>query len=179
MTPPSLFALVSHYHRHMNELVLLHQEALLLQQPILAERFLALFRTMISAHIDAENAWLLPRLDMLAEARWPARLYRKEHDKILAMLVNAETRMHGLAGKTGQTHRRAVLELLDYERALKNVIEHHEEREEMAMLHELDQHVAVAELQQLLATLEQAWQPLLQSQEATLAALIAELHAFD
>lgn len=178
MTTPSLFALVSRYHRQMNELILLHQEALLLQQPILAERFLALFRGMISAHIEAENAWLLPRLDTLAEARWPALLYRKEHDKILAMLANAETRMHGLAGKTGQAYRRAVLELLDYERAFKNVIEHHEEREEMAMLHELDQHVAVAELQQLVVTLEQAWHPLLQTQEATLPALITELHAF-
>lgn len=178
MTTPSLFALVSRYHRHMNELILLHQEALLLQQTDLAERFLALFRAMISAHIDAENTWLLPRLDALAQARWPALLYRKEHDKILDMLTNVDAKMRLLEGKTAQDYRRTVLALLDYERAFKNVIEHHEEREEVAMLRELDQHVDGAEVQQLVVTLEQAWQPLLQTQEAELPALVSELHTF-
>ena len=178
MTTPSLFALVSRYHRHMDELILLHQEALLLQQTDLAERFLALFRAMISAHIDAENTWLLPRLDALVQARWPALLYRKEHDKILDMLTNVDAKMRLLEGKTAQDYRRTVLALLDYERAFKNVVEHHEEREEMAMLRELDQHADAAEVQQLALTLEQAWHPLLQTQEAMLPALITELHAF-
>ncbi|MEZ5511886.1 MAG: hypothetical protein R3F47_18685 [Gammaproteobacteria bacterium] len=178
MLTDSLYSLVSRYHRHMDELILLHQEALLLQQTDLAARFLALFRAMISAHIDAENAWLLPRLDALAEARWPALLYRKEHDKILDMLGNVDARMRVLEGKTAQDYRRAVLALLDYERAFKNVIEHHEEREEVAMLRELDQHVDGAEVQQLVVTLEQAWRPLLQTQEAMLPALVSELHTF-
>lgn len=176
MPTHSLHSLVSRYHRHMDELILLHQEALLLQQTNLAERFLALFRAMISAHIDAENTWLLPRLDALAEARWPALLYRKEHDKILDMLTNVDAKMRLLEGKTAQDYRRTVLALLDYERAFKNVVEHHEEREEMAMLRELDQHMDGAEVQQLALTLEQAWHPLLQAQEAQLPALITQLH---
>ncbi len=175
MPPATLHALVSSQHRHLDELMLLHQEALLLQDIPLATRFLDLFDSLLSAHIEAENQHLIPALARQPSPRWSALLYQKEHEKITAMLQKIQTQLQALPGLTGQPLRRAILALLDYERAFKNVMEHHEEREETGLLRELDAALPEAETRHLIQTLQPLWDPLVRQQQNLLPALVAAL----
>lgn len=157
----SLRATVVPSHRRMEALFQAHQESLLLQDLPLAERFLGAFAEHLRCHIETENTWILALLSFRQlELRWEEALYRKEHDKILQMLRKVQDALRDLPAEPGQFQRLGILQLLDYERSFKGVLEHHEEREEMALLLELDEQLAPAELAGLCQRCEQAWQDL-------------------
>lgn len=126
-------------HREMDELLLLHQEALIEQDLAAAQARYAAFLERLRAHIDVENRELLPRHEKLAQPRWRTPVYALEHDKILALAGRIEARLQAPAPAPGQARRRWIIQLLDDERTLKNVMEHHEEREEKGLLPELEQ----------------------------------------
>lgn len=132
----SLYQCISHFHGEMNEILHLHQEALLVQDLPLAIRFLRLFKSLIITHIEWEESHLL-RLheELVDEPQWKTLIYREEHNKIRDMLKEVIVRLN----QTPVTNnRRWTIEILDYERVFKNVLEHHEEREEKGLLIELD-----------------------------------------
>jgi hemerythrin-like domain-containing protein len=120
----------------MAEIFALHQEALLLQQTQLAQDLLKLYRQVLSEHMDLEDNLLLAQHHAgIGEPRWATRIYAEEHGKIRHMLKELTHRLN----QSSVTHRRRwIIEILDYERLLKNVLEHHEEREEEGLLKELD-----------------------------------------
>lgn len=134
-------------HAEREELLLLHQEALIEQDlPAALARYEA-FHACMRAHIAFENSELLPRHAQLAGPRWRTQVYALEHDKILELAEKLHQRLRqAVAGTAGEgaaaawpapARRRWIIQLLDDERTLKNVLEHHEEREEKGMLPEL------------------------------------------
>lgn len=168
-------------HAEREELLLLHQEALLGQDLAAALARYEVFHDLLRAHVEFENRELLPRHAQVAEPRWRTQVYALEHDKILELAEKLHERLRQavaaeagesasgpgtgneavseavkeagrdagsdagkeagpadrLSAAPGQARRRWIIQLLDDERTLKNVLEHHEEREEKGMLPEL------------------------------------------
>ncbi len=92
----------------------------------------------LQQHIAIENTRLLPHVP--EGARWAARVYRLEHDRIALLAEEYLERVQEVASLPvpDETARRsAVLMLLDAAHALRHVLEHHHEREHMALAHEL------------------------------------------
>ena len=89
-------------------------------------------------HIGIEETRLLPALP--AGARWGERLYRVEHERIRLLADEYLQRMRAAAARAPRSvraRRRQVLALLDGAHALRHLLEHHHEREEMALALEL------------------------------------------
>ena len=100
-------------------------------------------------HIAIENTRLLPHVP--AGARWAARVYLLEHERIALLAEEYRERVQAVAQQPPQDEsgrRHAVLMLLDAAHALRHVLEHHHERENMALAQELP-----------LALQQAAWQP--------------------
>jgi len=96
------------------------------------------WRAGIARHIEIENTRLLPHVP--EGARWAARVYLLEHERIALLADEYELRVRAVIAhppRDEQARRRAVLLLLDAAHALRHVLEHHHEREEMALAHEL------------------------------------------
>lgn len=96
------------------------------------------WRTGLARHIEIENTRLLPHVP--EGARWAARVYLLEHERITLLSEEYALRVQAVIARPPrdeQARRRAVLMLLDAAHALRHVIEHHHEREEMALAHEL------------------------------------------
>lgn len=96
------------------------------------------WRAGLARHIDIENTRLLPHVP--EGARWAARVYLLEHERIALLADEYEQRVQSVIAhppRDEMARRRAVLILLDAAHALRHVLEHHHEREEMALAHEL------------------------------------------
>lgn len=154
----TLLDVTTHYHRALDEYLWCHQEALLEQDLPLAREWFALFREVFEAHIRQEDAVLLPRCEALGLAgQWPLLVYRKEHEKIAGLLDRTSAMLEQLPGGHHAMPRRNILQLLDYQRTLKNVIEHHEEREEKGLLPELDAALDPGERERLALDCAAVW----------------------
>lgn len=89
-------------------------------------------------HIEIENTRLLPHVP--AGARWDARIYRLEHERIALLAQEHAARVAALAQRAPRSEiarRRPALALLDAVHALRHLLEHHHQREEMALAIEL------------------------------------------
>lgn len=96
-------------------------------------------------HIEIENTRLLPHVP--AGARWDARVYQLEHERIALLAQEHAARVAALDQRTPRgeiARRRAALALLDAAHALRHLLEHHHQREEMALAHELPAAVQAA-----------------------------------
>jgi hypothetical protein len=72
--------------------------------------------------------------------RAAARLYLLEHERITLLADEYAERLDALLARpprSQRARRQAVLALLDAAHALRHLIEHHHQREEMALAHEL------------------------------------------
>jgi hypothetical protein len=67
--------------------------------------------------------------------RWPPQVYRAEHRRIEQLLARTGERLRR-EGHLGITAA-ALIGILDEERTLKRLIEHHHEREETALFSEV------------------------------------------
>lgn len=153
----SLSQCVSYYHRQIDELLMLHQEAVIVQDIVLAEDALKVFSKLLKAHISLEDEHLIPAHQSLnTEKHWQTRVYQEEHLKLHELLSNIRQMVRKAPEQTEL--RRWVIELIDYERTFKNVMEHHEEREEKGLLLELDHELNKDTLNQLITTCHLAWQ---------------------
>lgn len=136
---------------------MLHQEAVIVQELSLAERALRIFSKFLKSHLELEDQLLLPAHETItAEKSWRTLIYQEEHKKLLSLLSN----MREMMSKPPEPHdmRRWVIEFIDYERTFKNVMEHHEEREEKGLLMELDNHLDTDDLHSLITQCHLAWQ---------------------
>ena len=117
-------------HDHFERLMLGHQEALVGLDLAAARQLFEHLRCAKMEHMQHENAVLLP---VYAECvRWERgggpELFRAEHDQIYHMM-NTLTRALDDLDRPGALTKRAVIEQLDAEKALKGVLEHHALRE--------------------------------------------------
>lgn len=89
-------------------------------------------------HIHIEDQLLLPHVP--EGARWPARLYLAEHQRIRDLADEHLQRVQAAAHRPrqrGRARHRQALDLIDAAHALRHLSEHHHEREEMALAYEL------------------------------------------
>ena len=96
-------------------------------------------------HIHIENTRLLPHLPQ--DARWAARFYLLEHDRIALLAEAYVARVQAMAShppRSDKATRNAVLVLLDAAHALRHLLEHHHEREHIALAKELPPDVQAA-----------------------------------
>lgn len=96
------------------------------------------WRQALDAHIAIEETRLLPHVP--AGARWDAKIYRLEHERIALLAGQYQQRAQAAARQVpsdAMARRRLALKLLDAAHALRHVLEHHHQREQMALAHEL------------------------------------------
>lgn len=92
----------------------------------------------LQAHMELEETRLFPQIP--EDARWAARVYRLEHDRIAALAADYMLLVRRVAGQPPQGQARiraASLGLLDAAHSLRHLLEHHHEREEKALAQEL------------------------------------------
>ena len=110
-----------------------------------ALRRLQRWRADLAQHIEIENTRLLPHVP--PGARWAARVYLVEHDRIALLADEYLLKVRAMAQQAPQgeqARRAAVLGLLDAAHALRHVLEHHHEREHQALAHELPESLQAA-----------------------------------
>ena len=132
---PNLF---EREHQRMDALLQAHLLDVVAGDFKSARRRLARWRLALARHIDIEQTRLLPHVP--EGARWDARVYRLEHERIALLADEYAERLDALLARpprSQRARRQAVLALLDAAHALRHLIEHHHQREEMALAHEL------------------------------------------
>jgi hypothetical protein len=117
-------------HEHFADSMIRHQEALIALELEEAVRLFEELRCAKTEHILYENAELLP--EYAEHVRWDRggrpELFRAEHDQIYHMMNVLTQALNDLRRPRALT-RRAVIDQLDAEKALKGVLEHHALRE--------------------------------------------------
>lgn len=122
-------------HGTLADLFARHQEALLDRRWAEAARLLEDYDRRLRCHIRFEEEHLLPRSEHVQSMRWPANVYRAEHRRIEQLMAKAAERLTN-EQRRGITAA-VLISLLDEERALKHLLEHHHEREEKGLFGEL------------------------------------------
>ncbi len=132
---PGPFDRLRDEHRLLTRLFALHQESLLDRDWEGARRLLERYCQRMQRHIELEERFLLTPSETAAVGmRWTDEVYRAEHRRILLLLERIIERVAG-AGQRG-VRAAGLIALLDQERTLKHLIEHHHRREEMALFNE-------------------------------------------
>ncbi len=168
-SPPDdgLYAAVTRCHAGLEAVFAGHQEALLLGELAMAGELLDAYRALQRVHIGFEDGQLLRRARQGGfDLRWPVRLYDAEHRKIEGLLDKVTRRLAALPAGDEAALRREVLALLEAERVLKHVCEHHEAREEQDLLPRLDRWLPPAERSALAAAFAADWTAALAGQAA-------------
>lgn len=150
----SLLEWTQSYHGYLDELFLVHQEALVANQLPLAVSALQTFSLRLKEHIGWEESLLFVCHQALPESRWPTSLYLKEHAKLDDLLGEISRQMTDVLDRPS---RRAVIELIDREKSFKGVLEHHEQREEVALLAELDQSLSEDRRREMIEAATLVW----------------------
>lgn len=115
-----------------------------------ALQYLLTWRQALAKHIEIEETWLFPHIP--EDARWQARLYLLEHERITLLADEYVARVAAMVKRApapGQEQHQVALALIDAAHALRHLVEHHHEREEKALAHELPARVQEAAWQQL------------------------------
>ena len=125
-------------HQRLERQLRAHLLAVVGADFVAAQEKLARWQRGLLRHIDIENTRLLPHVP--AGARWDARVYRLEHERIALLADDYAARVGAMAARPPRgerARRQAALTLLDAAHALRHLLEHHHQREEMALAHEL------------------------------------------
>jgi hypothetical protein len=125
-------------HRRLHARLQAHLLDLVAGKFTRARLHLQRWRDALSLHLDIEESRLLPHLS--ANARWPARLYVLEHRRILQLADAHAARLQAAAAhppRGAPARREVALALLDGVHSLRHVLDHHHQREETTLAHEL------------------------------------------
>ena len=127
-----------------------HQVALLDRDFARAAAHLQRYRTVLWAHMQDEEAHVLPRYEALGgdATDAPLRLFLGEHKNLRAFVDEFTARVAALAATPDD---RAVLELFDREATFKNLMLHHDLRERNLLYPFLAARLSAGEQQALLA----------------------------
>ncbi len=145
MPDPSTPRHFERQHERLDALLLAHLLDVAGADFVSALQHLQQWHRSLQAHIAIENSRLLPRVP--EGARWAARVYLLEHERIALLAEEYIARVQAVARQAPPdetARRRAVLMLLDAAHALRHVLEHHHEREHTALAHELPEDVQEA-----------------------------------
>ena len=122
-------------HQMLTRLFALHQEALLDRDWDRARRLLEHYCSLMQRHIEIEDRFLLaPRETPAVGMRWTDEVYRAEHRRIMLLLARLIERMMRVVQRSVKPA--GLIALLDQERSLKHLLEHHHHREEIALFNE-------------------------------------------
>ncbi len=171
----NLVDLISHCHREIREIFLIHQEALLLGDFSQAQVLFNSYRTCHDKHKRFEDETLIPEFATLKrQSKWSPDVYEKEHNKItdwLEKLSNDLDRLtqHNFPVREKRHH---ILTLLDKEKTFKGLTEHHEEREEEAMLVELDKQTDIDWREQIIKPFNNEWDELLHQEKIIISNIL-------
>lgn len=142
MTDNTTFTkVVSRCHSILDEIFLIHQEAILSGRFNDAINVFNSYRQLHDLHKSFEDEILIPKFNEVGNrGRWPASMYRMEHDKIRDLLEKTEKYLSELCETRleGRNLRRNIIAFLDREKTFKGYCEHHQDREENGLLPELD-----------------------------------------
>jgi len=147
------FTILKREHTALNRLFLLHQEMLVNRTWARATRLLELYQQRLAAHIHIEDNLLLPYCvaDSTGTTRWEARVYAAEHRRLEELVDKA--RAHLAAIRRRGVKPAMLVGLLDQEKTIKHVLEHHHEREEKGLFNELRGRLPAEVSQHLMAAL--------------------------
>jgi len=132
------FAELLNVHGCLNELFLLHQEALLRLDLELAAELLRIYERELRAHMRVEEDLLMPVYERAGKiAGGPPEFFVGEHRRMLEFLARFAATLDELKGGGGDRARR-VIRLLDEESTFKSLCEHHDMRERNIFFPALD-----------------------------------------
>jgi len=155
-----LVELINQQHLELRELFIRHQEMLLERQLEEAKIWLEHFNVCQKTHMEIEEKYLFPEFAKIERSsKWDVSLYQKEHDKIKQLFENIVNDLEWLSQQelNESQLRRNIIALIDKEKTLKGLNEHHEEREEEALLKELDEKMEQRQLKELRLDIKLTW----------------------
>jgi hemerythrin-like domain-containing protein len=149
-TLPTSFLSLLETHEEVRELFLLHQEALLSLDILLAVERLDECERRLQAHLQAEEELLFPIYRRAARVPGGSvELFVSEHRKMLRFLAQFRDELEALRQPVPNLARR-ILGLLDTEASFKHLAEHHDLREANILYPTLDRVTSEAECRELL-----------------------------
>ncbi len=155
-----LVEIIQKQHLELHELFARHQEALIQGLFDEAGTWLEYFHVCQTAHIQLEEKYLLPEFAKIERTtKWDSSLYEKEHEKIRKLFDNVFQDLEWLIEQelNESQLRRNIIALLDKEKTLKGLLEHHEGREEEGMLKDLDEQLEDRHLKELRLDINLTW----------------------
>ncbi len=155
-----LVDIIHKQHLDLRELFAQHQEALLQGHFEDAMTQLSNFNQCHQSHAKLEERYLFPLFSEIKhQSKWNVSLYIKEHEKIERLFENISKDVSWLSEQSLSESqlRRNIIALLDKEKTFKGLTEHHEEREEEAMLKELDEQLEPSLIKELVSDLKFTW----------------------
>ncbi|MDE2150390.1 MAG: hemerythrin domain-containing protein [Gammaproteobacteria bacterium] len=127
MTAPANAVALAREHRRLERLMQRHQRALVDARFDWAAQRWRRYRERLAAHIEVEESWLAEAETQGWPLRWPVRVYRLEHRRILEL---AAAVAHELEAAPRARTADFRIALIEREKTLKGVLEHHHAREE-------------------------------------------------
>lgn len=138
--PPVSFLSLLETHEWLDELFLLHQEALLAGDLPLALELLMKVEAEQREHIRVEEEILLPIYERAGQIPGgDPQFYINEHNKMLAILGGFKEVLPSHIRENPGESRREVIELFDQGYWFKRLHEHHDQREKNILYPVLDQ----------------------------------------
>lgn len=139
-------------HRELDELFLLHQEALVEGELSRSLDLFSSYRAAVVRHAQDEERELLPLYESVhRERRHAAEVFVLEHQRLHELLARIEDMLIA-CGDRPLTSRQRV-HLIEREASYKHLFEHHDERERQHLFPALDQLVPAEQRAELLARL--------------------------
>lgn len=149
--PPTSFLSLLETHEWLDELFLLHQEALLAGDLPLALDLLMKVDAEQREHIRVEEDLLLPIYERAGEIPGgKPEFYLSEHKKMLAILDGFKETLPRLMRENSGENRRGVIELFDQGYWFKRLHEHHDQWEKNILYPVLDRVTNEEERRELL-----------------------------
>jgi hemerythrin-like domain-containing protein len=156
--PPSFSQLVD-VHTELEDVFLLHQEALTLLDFDAALELLEIHWQLLLCHMRHEEELLLPVFDRAGPVKkWPRVLYTGQHEKMRGMLEHIRESASELCRERPLRPRRSVIRLLDYETTYKHLVEHHEGAERDGLFPIADSVATPEERRELLERFAREWE---------------------
>jgi hemerythrin-like domain-containing protein len=134
---PSFLSLIV-WHEKLNDLFLSHQEALLELDIEKAERRLMAFKQELLAHMEMEEQILLPIYQRAGRVTGgPSEFFTGEHARMREFIERFEQMLAQLS-ICAENIKREIIKLFDEEARFKQLVEHHDAREETILYPTLD-----------------------------------------
>lgn len=144
-------------HDALDDVFLLHQEALVERELELSAELLAAYRRLLQTHMRHEEQLILPLFERTGPVpRWPVVLYTGQHEKMLQLLSRAEAGLSELRTRKSDL-RRGAIALITFEATYKHLAEHHDGAEREGLYPVVDRTTAPEEQQRLLLQIRGEW----------------------